>query len=477
MHGAGQLPDAGFPALAGMDPRNAGGAPRARRIPRARGDGPSGALVSLSTSTDSPRSRGWTLNRLERAIHKRGFPALAGMDPQREAAHGSGSRIPRARGDGPRTRPARMRRRPDSPRSRGWTRGESGGQLLLAGFPALAGMDPTPGARGAFRHGIPRARGDGPWGGWLMRPSARDSPRSRGWTPAGPGHVSIDLGFPALAGMDLADEDPGGRPARIPRARGDGPGRPGFWTETKPDSPRSRGWTRVMTAWLTAAYGFPALAGMDPARPPVRHSEYRIPRARGDGPFSVREWSDTSRDSPRSRGWTRPGRPDRHGRAGFPALAGMDREVSMTVVIRNGIPRARGDGPNNRLTALLEAQDSPRSRGWTVADLQRLPARDGFPALAGMDRPRRGVVGRGDRIPRARGDGPEAPRPAPVPARDSPRSRGWTRFVPRAPEPAQGFPALAGMDLTETPRGGVVGRIPRARGDGPRAFSAAFRAG
>ena len=75
----------------------------------------------------SPRSRGWTLRARDVLARIRGFPALAGMDPNRLILDRMLQRLPRARGDGP----DRARLYSDiqvaSPRSRGWTGVRRGG--------------------------------------------------------------------------------------------------------------------------------------------------------------------------------------------------------------------------------------------------------------------------------------------------------------------------------------------------------------
>ena len=216
--------------------------------------------------------------------------------------------------------------------------------------------------------------------------SVTDSPRSRGWT-----HLLDRLdgerpGFPALAGMDPRRGPPPPPRAGIPRARGDGPailvnGEPQYW-----DSPRSRGWTQAIIRDALSHRGFPALAGMDPPGGP--------------------RWPCSRRDSPRSRGWTRLERVGSPAVTGFPALAGMDPCRSGAPAARTRIPRARGDGPPTTLSAETSAADSPRSRGWTHDTARPAVSGAGFPALAGMDPRRWCDEGLGDRIPRARGDGP-----------------------------------------------------------------------
>ena len=199
----------GFPALAGMDPRRAARTRPAAGLPRARGDGPSTDHPCRWSVQASPRSRGWT--RVARAVpaSERGFPALAGMDPERIGGAEKVRRLPRARGDGPQYAAAATRDLPASPRSRGWTLLEIGFLLAVQGFPALAGMDPATSGR-PRRHGwLPRARGDGPQG---VDPEPRlleASPRSRGWTELPPPLRQPGRGFPALAGMDLRRRRPG----------------------------------------------------------------------------------------------------------------------------------------------------------------------------------------------------------------------------------------------------------------------------
>ena len=252
----------------------------------------------------SPRSRGWTR-----------------ADMLRDELRGG---LPRARGDGP-DRPAGPT--PDtsaSPRSRGWTRTASTVRGRGGGFPALAGMDPPPACRSGRGTWLPRARGDGP-GFFTWSPlQSEASPRSRGWTGAARPADAGQRGFPALAGMDPGRRSCGCAASRLPRARGDGPGGAGRQAIRVGASPRSRGWTLLAGLDGDALAGFPALAGMDPARPDGRRYAAWLPRARGDGPQIARFRSHTTAASPRSRGWTleHPGHPQVA--AGFPALAGMD---------------------------------------------------------------------------------------------------------------------------------------------------------
>ena len=103
----------------------------------------------------------------------------------------------------------------------------------------------------------------------------------------------------------------------------------------------------------------------------------------------------------------------------------MDRRSKRRIQLRLRLPRARGDGP--------EA----------------------------------GVTYQYSRLPRARGDGPDFWSRFVSCFRASPRTRGWTPSVLSRLKPERGFPAHAGMDPRSTFSRRAQERLPRARGDGP----------
>ena len=72
-----------------------------RRLPRARGDGPPTQVLRQRSTKASPRTRGWTLNAKSFPHFIHGFPAHAGMDPEKWQHDPAGAGLPRARGDGP----------------------------------------------------------------------------------------------------------------------------------------------------------------------------------------------------------------------------------------------------------------------------------------------------------------------------------------------------------------------------------------
>ena len=355
----------GSPALAGMDPSATSALRPPCWLPRARGDGPLWADAIAQSDKAPPRSRGWTVLGGRHLPGPVGSPALAGMDPHRRCRARSRRRLPRARGDGPTSSSAASVWSEAPPRSRGWTRDAPRAQRRDAGSPALAGMDPSARRRRGARRRLPRARGDGPPPLVVVKLGAWAPPRSRGWTRPRPRHRPSRTGSPALAGMDLFPC--GGRyfECWLPRARGDGPRACGTHKDNGKAPPRSRGWTRRRRLVREVDRGSPALAGMDPPQGSEWCSLNGLPRARGDGPGQRRRRVGRPQAPPRSRGWTPRGGGAVRGGAGSPALAGMDPRPRSTGPPRWWLPRARGDGPYGHGPWERSSRAPPRSRGWT----------------------------------------------------------------------------------------------------------------
>ena len=192
----------GFPAHAGMDPTHAHDATPLRGLPRTRGDGPRSGRMPSAIDLASPHTRGWTAGARRPHRAARGFPAHAGMDPRQLDCSAEPARLPRTRGDGPLAGAPAARRSVASPHTRGWTRYAQAGRPAGRGFPAHAGMDPHRWPYVPVPAGLPRTRGDGPCSaaGGFETPWA--SPHTRGWTPDQATAPALQGGFPAHAGMD-----------------------------------------------------------------------------------------------------------------------------------------------------------------------------------------------------------------------------------------------------------------------------------
>ena len=171
-----------LPAHAGMVLRRLLACIRTACAPRARGDGPHGGRPRDIALKCSPRTRGWSrmsaLVRWAQSV----LPAHAGMVPPRAGRHRSPPCAPRARGDGPSFRRLTTWSDLCSPRTRGWSRDRVAGSNAALVLPAHAGMVPrrcAPRPRGTS---APRARGDGPSTHALWTRTGRCSPRTRGWS-------------------------------------------------------------------------------------------------------------------------------------------------------------------------------------------------------------------------------------------------------------------------------------------------------
>ena len=327
----------------------------------------------------------------------------------------------------------------------------------VMGFPAHAGMDPTRSSRQLAAPVVsPPTRGWNPTAEWIRSSCLTVSPPTRGWTTA-PRFPSPEMsGFPAHAGMDPARPRLSRCLDWFPRPRGDGP--------------------MKLPQHVVGDLGFPAHAGMDPQTASPHWPRSGFPRPRGDGPQSGSSLSRSAWVSPPTRGWThnllgltRPGR-------GFPAHAGMDPIIRSSVSSGRRFPRPRGDGPVSFSGGGGSGAVSPPTRGWTRIPGQHRCGGPGFPAHAGMDPSLTNGLEYFFRFPRPRGDGPVSKTRRPLPGWVSPPTRGWTHGSGLRAAGARGFPAHAGMDLPHVPGRDTGHRFPRPRGDGPHTNFAKARA-
>ncbi len=338
-----------------------------------------------------------------------------------------------------------------SPRVRGWTsrgpRHAERGELL----PARAGMDPASVVCESGTSAAPRACGDGPTVADKSPVRENCSPRVRGWTRPSQGSR---------------------RPqAPAPRACGDGPRNPPPASPMLNCSPRVRGWTLRGHGIDGLGHLLPARAGMDPWGSPRTRSRTSAPRACGDGPSTPMQAALQGVCSPRVRGWTllREARGERA--ALLPARAGMDPGTPRASATGRAAPRACGDGPTCRYSALAWKPCSPCGRGWTCQAGRGQGDRRLLPARAGMDLSRWRWSWCSPAAPRACGDGPEVRHFEDGGDSCSPRVRGWTRGVAARGDAAPLLPARAGMDPNSCTFSPPLVAAPRACGDGPSAHS------
>ena len=292
------------------------------------------------------------------------------------------------------------------PHSRGWT--HQAVQLATDDVvsPALAGMDPVRAAPSESPHGFPRTRGDGPRACLSRVQAPAFPPHSRGWTVHRHPHVHGDRVSPALAGMDPIRTGIESVTNGFPRTRGDGPREPLGPGKARLFPPHSRGWTGQVLRRGQPGCVSPALAGMDPRSLPFVGMASCFPRTRGDGPGAERRTENRTRFPPHSRGWTQPGPPQWSSIHVSPALAGMDLGAPAPLVVLRRFPRTRGDGPSPSSPPSSRVAFPPHSRGWTSGAGKGPRTEPVSPALAGMDPQSQVMVIIGTRFPRTRGDGP-----------------------------------------------------------------------
>ncbi len=171
-----------LPAHAGMVPADRRAPTDLAGAPRARGDGPMSGQARQNMAACSPRTRGWSLHvdaaRRPAAV----LPAHAGMVPSGRTTSRPAGSAPRARGDGPSNAQRRRLAERCSPRTRGWSLDRYYRKDFRRVLPAHAGMVPRSRTRRGPCRSAPRARGDGPVTKPWQCGEGGCSPRTRGWS-------------------------------------------------------------------------------------------------------------------------------------------------------------------------------------------------------------------------------------------------------------------------------------------------------
>ena len=171
----------GCPARAGMAPTYRSCAAISRRLPRASGDGPWKRRWLLPKSAVAPRERGWPRDAPDLVNLVLGCPARAGMAPENQATAKKTIGLPRASGDGPHSAWVSVWWRVVAPRERGWPPRPRSPPAATAGCPARAGMAPSTQPAGTACWWLPRASGDGPPNKPTDAVDELVAPRERGW--------------------------------------------------------------------------------------------------------------------------------------------------------------------------------------------------------------------------------------------------------------------------------------------------------
>ncbi len=152
---------------------------------------------------------------------------------------------------------------------------------------------------------------------------------------------------------------------------------------------------------------------------------------------------------PRARGSTFIVKPLQVKLRGSPACAGIDRSRLPIPTSGNRLPRVRGDRPEAEIWADERTWAPPRARGSTEGKSSPFPLSGGSPACAGIDLFSAGMPLLDIRLPRVRGDRPLKGALRPVAFLAPPRARGSTAEIFHRRGDTQGSPACAGIDLVE----------------------------
>ena len=190
--------------------------------------------------------------------------------------------------------------------------------------------------------------------------------------------------------------------------------------------PHPRGSTRHWLGGQAHHRVSPAPAGIDPPAPPRFQRTAGLPRTRGDRPCRLVEWPDCGMSPPHPRGSTPSLKVAPPERLVSPAPAGIDPARCERSAGSKCLPRTRGDRPE-KLAGLKDWRVSPpHPRGSTHKNRNDASARIVSPAPAGIDHPPRMRKFSATRLPRTRGDRPRAARSINYYFRSPPHPRGST---------------------------------------------------
>ena len=188
------------------------------------------------------------------------------------------------RGDRPSTFAKWKRTRRATPHARGSTTASRHHIRGANGYPACAGIDPGEGESRRTGTGLPRMRGDRPAAPLLVMPASGATPHARGSTSTNAAPLLVNRGYPACAGIDPSPRRSTFPLARLPRMRGDRPVPLSHFIPLGLATPHARGSTSALRPAISASCGYPACAGIDPSSRMPRHTWGGLPRMRGDRP-------------------------------------------------------------------------------------------------------------------------------------------------------------------------------------------------
>ncbi len=231
--------------------------------------------------------------------------------------------------------------------------------------PAPAGIDLTVSSAADATHSLPRTRGDRPVSGAQGRHALMSPPHPRGSTLIELKKKAEAMVSPAPAGIDLPGPGPARSHARLPRTRGDRPGKAhdSYRMIMSPPHPRGSTWTGPAPGGSSIVS--PAPAGIDLRRRRGTTVPRGLPRTRGDRPLFLPSLEAVRESPPHPRGSTSNAWQKTPMWTVSPAPAGIDPLPPVPATQGSGLPRTRGDRPGGTRHACDQGSSPPHTRGST----------------------------------------------------------------------------------------------------------------
>ncbi len=252
-------------------------------------------------------------------------------------------------------------------------------------YPACAGIDPIEVIDSKLEYGLPRMRGDRPIRPCLHGLRRRFTPHARGSTWRSAACDSDNTVYPACAGIDPKFLCLFISKLRLPRMRGDRPAGARNWLRSQPFTPHARGSTLTRWKRIFSEMVYPACAGIDPCHVHGGGTPQCLPRMRGDRPQVLRPWQWPLPFTPHARGSTWVDTIIRHCRNVYPACAGIDRSQPRGKGGDFSLPRMRGDRPRMVFLCFHSNSFTPHARGSTPRTALPGACAPVYPACAGID--------------------------------------------------------------------------------------------
>ena len=350
-----------------------------------RGDRPADRAPFRCPGGSPPHARGSTPGAGSHTRPHRVSPACAGIDLGEGYCCVLSERLPRMRGDRPRVVVTTQPLVPSPPHARGSTHDAVAGQVGVEVSPACAGIDRSIVPSQCQHPSLPRMRGDRP-SVTLSAPACVPSPpHARGSTSGYPRQSPMRTVSPACAGIDPKSWEHEFPPQCLPRMRGDRPLGSWGWPSTSRSPPHARGSTPPGPYAMRSCGVSPACAGIDPIAILLFVFAVGLPRMRGDRPPTRRAKRRTWKSPPHARGSTRLTAEALVQPSVSPACAGIDPAAGLRARQTERLPRMRGDRPYSHAAPYGAVASPPHARGSTSCDYRLSAAEVVSPACAGID--------------------------------------------------------------------------------------------